>query len=64
MQDKGELWLDNMRGRSLKDLRKRQRLINLQIEMAHAAMNDRALEDLQLMADCICEAILGSFEQP
>lgn len=54
-------WLENMLGRSLKDLRRRQRLINLQIEMAHAAMNNDALDNLQDMADCIMEAIATGY---
>ncbi len=57
-------WLDNMMGRSLKDLRRRQHLIELQIEMAHAAMNDEALRSLRDMEDCITEAIALSLETP
>ena len=50
-------WVGHLRRYSLKELRRRQNLTTQQIEIAYAASNERALTDLQNMADSLTEAV-------
>lgn len=59
-----EDWVDRLAGRTLKDLRRRQELIELQIEIAHTTLNDTALKNLRDMEDCLAEAVMRSTECP
>lgn len=50
-------WVAHLRLYSLKELRRRQDLINLQITLAYDSKKTRGLTDLQNMADSLTEAI-------
>ncbi len=50
-------WVGHLRRYSLKELRRRQNLTVQQITIAYNANNNRALTDLQNMADSLTEAV-------
>ena len=51
-------WVASLKHRPLKQLRKWQRLVYLQIAFAYNTGNERASIDLQAMADSMTEAIM------
>lgn len=50
-------WVIHLLQYSLKELRRRQDITNQQIEIAHEMGKDKALAELQNMADSLIEAI-------
>lgn len=50
-------WVGHLRHYSLPELRRRQHLNGLQIEIAHRTKNTEALQELRNMEDSLTEAI-------
>lgn len=50
-------WVGHLRRYPLKELRRRQDLTYQQIQIAHRTKNDRAMTELQNMADSLTEAV-------
>ncbi len=50
-------WVGHLRHYPLKELRRRQNITGLQIQVAYRAKNTVVLEELQDMADSLVEAV-------